>query len=120
MLFLFYISPRETDFDVESVFTLTKNKDDDENEEIPEEEETYEIIDVFNLNEIIHKVRKSISFIRKSAGRRNDYKKLLKDNGENEVIPQLDCKVRWNSLIPMVTQFLKHKDYIALFLAKNK
>lgn len=66
---------------------------------------------LININELLHRVRRTIRLIRKSSLMESYVQAQMNNTGE---VKQLvgDCHVRWNSTFLMIKRFLLHKDII--------
>lgn len=60
-----------------------------------------------DVGKVLEEVRKIVIFFRKSALRSCVLQNHIINQGEKPLKLLLDCKTRWNSLIPMIRRFLK-------------
>lgn len=65
-----------------------------------------------DINVVISESRRLIKFFKFSAVRKNVLQKYIMEQEKKELHLLLDCKTRWNSLVPMIERLLKLKKCI--------
>lgn len=72
------------------------------------------------VSPVIKKVRDFVIKIRNSTKLSDSLKTVYNQENVNELKPDLDVETRWNSTYLMLEKFLKMRDMLDIFVAKNK
>jgi len=81
-------------------------------------EEQHPLILNVSYGNVISKVRGYVKIFRKSPLKLEQLKKNAKDRFGKELTLLIDCKTRWNSILPMLKRFIYMKDVIKDTLAE--
>ena len=65
-----------------------------------------------DIKEILRNLRNLVKFFRKSAVRNSILQRYVQEKESKTLFLLLDCKTRWNSLIPMIERLIRIKDCI--------
>ena len=69
----------------------------------------YSLVEDLNINEILQNFRKIVRFFRKSPVRNDILQRYVEEKEGKKLKLILDCRTRWNSLIPMMERLVQLK-----------